>query len=60
MRSDIVPGTTFPDDELPDHTGVPRKLSELSTPGLREAWDTDDLSRFHGWDRRSGERATAP
>ena len=29
MRSDIVPGTVFPDYELPDHTGTPRKLSEL-------------------------------
>jgi peroxiredoxin len=29
MRSDIVPGATFPDYELPDHTKVPRKLSEL-------------------------------
>ena len=29
MRSDIVPGGTFPDYELPDHTDTPRKLSEL-------------------------------
>jgi hypothetical protein len=29
MRSDIVPGGTFPDYELPDHTGSLRKLSEL-------------------------------
>src|SRR5256885_9367913 len=29
MRSDIVPGRAFPDYELPDHTGTPRKLSEL-------------------------------
>ena len=29
MRSDIVPGGTFPDYELPDHTDVPRRLSEL-------------------------------
>ncbi len=26
---------------------------DLSTPGLREAWDTGDYSKFHGWDRRS-------
>jgi peroxiredoxin len=26
---------------------------DLSTPGLREAWDAGDYSRFHGWDRRS-------
>jgi peroxiredoxin len=29
MRSDIVPGATFPDYELPDHTGRHRKLSEV-------------------------------
>ena len=29
MRSDIVPGGTFPDYELPDHTDTPRRLSEL-------------------------------
>ena len=29
MRSDIKPGATFPDYELPDHENVPRKLSEL-------------------------------
>jgi peroxiredoxin len=26
---------------------------DLSTPGLREAWDAGDYSKFHGWDRRS-------
>jgi peroxiredoxin len=29
MRNDLVPGTVFPDYQLPDHTGTPRKLSEL-------------------------------
>ena len=29
MRSDITPGATFPDYELPDHTRTPRRLSEL-------------------------------
>ena len=29
MRSDIAPGGTFPDYELPDHESVPRKLSEI-------------------------------
>ncbi len=29
MRADIVPGGTFPDYELPDSTGTPRKLSDL-------------------------------
>jgi peroxiredoxin len=29
MRSDMVPGNTFPDYQLPDQTGTLRKLSEL-------------------------------
>jgi peroxiredoxin len=29
MRSDISPGGTFPDYELPDHESVPRRLIEL-------------------------------
>jgi peroxiredoxin len=29
VRSDIKPGGTFPDYELPDHTDTPRKLSEI-------------------------------
>jgi hypothetical protein len=29
VRSDIVPGGTFPDYALPDHTGTVRTLSEL-------------------------------
>ena len=29
MRADIVPGNTFPDYQLPDHTRTLRKLSEL-------------------------------
>ncbi len=27
---------------------------DLSSPGLREAWDAGDYSHFHGWDRRLG------
>lgn len=30
MRADIEVGATFPDYELPDHTGTTRKLSELA------------------------------
>jgi peroxiredoxin len=26
---------------------------DLSAPGLREAWDADDHSSFHGWDRKA-------
>src|SRR3982751_4803644 len=29
MRPDMIPGVTFPDYELSDHTGKHRKLSEL-------------------------------
>lgn len=29
MRTDIAPGASFPDYELPDHRGMRRKLSEL-------------------------------
>src|SRR3954463_3985956 len=29
MRSDIAPGATFPDYELPDHESVPRQLSDI-------------------------------
>ncbi len=31
MRSDIVPGSSFPDYVLPDHTRVPRRLSDLQS-----------------------------
>jgi hypothetical protein len=26
---------------------------DLSTPGLREAWDAGDYSKFHGWNKRA-------
>jgi peroxiredoxin len=29
MRSDVNPGNTFPDYELPDHESIPRRLSDL-------------------------------
>ena len=31
MRHDIVPGAVFPDYELPDHTGVMQRLSDLQS-----------------------------
>jgi peroxiredoxin len=36
MRRDLRAGERFPDFELPDHTGVPRRLSQLlrSFPGM--------------------------
>jgi hypothetical protein len=33
---------------------------DLSKPGLREAWNAGDLSRFHGWNKRSREGAAMP
>src|SRR5262250_1243277 len=32
---------------------------DLSAPGLREAWDAGDYSKFHGWDRRPPESRAA-
>ena len=29
---------------------------DLSKPGLREAWNAGDLSRFHGWDKRGAAK----
>ena len=29
MRADIKAGNSFPDYQLPDHTGRPRRLSEI-------------------------------
>ena len=34
MRPNIIPGATFPNYELPDHTGTLRKLSELQGENL--------------------------
>jgi peroxiredoxin len=30
---------------------------DLSTPGLRESWDSGDHSSFHGWNKRGSETA---
>jgi peroxiredoxin len=32
---------------------------DLAASGLREAWEADDLSSFHGWSKWSPERAKA-
>ena len=32
---------------------------DLSTPGLREAWEAGDFSPFHGWNKRSGQKPAA-
>ena len=39
--------------DLREATAEIRPDWDLSTPGLREAWDAGDYSKFHGWDRRS-------
>jgi hypothetical protein len=27
---------------------------DLTAPGLREAWNAGDVSRFHGWNKQTG------
>src|SRR3954463_15405717 len=46
--------------DLRDVTREVRRDWDLSTPGLREAWDANDLSPFHGWNRRGAAGSTAP
>jgi len=31
---------------------------DLAIPGLRQKWDSGDLSPFHGWNKRSGQKPT--
>jgi peroxiredoxin len=40
-------------DDLRAVTSEVRPDWDLSTPGLREAWNADDWSHFHGWNKRS-------
>jgi peroxiredoxin len=45
------------DDLYLDLRAVTREIRpdwDLSAPGLREAWDAGDHSRFHGWDKDAG------
>jgi peroxiredoxin len=32
---------------------------DLAKPGLRDAWDAEDYSLFHGWDKRTPEEIAA-
>ena len=32
---------------------------DLAAPGLRDAWDAGDWSRFHGWNRRAAAGTSA-
>jgi peroxiredoxin len=36
-----------------------RPDGDLSTPGLREAWNAGDRSKFHGWNKRPSDKAGA-
>jgi peroxiredoxin len=47
---DIQEYTDPENDPMIPHTIVLRHW-DLSAPGLREAWDADELSAFHGYDR---------
>jgi peroxiredoxin len=54
MRADIGPGVTFPDFELPDHTGRLRRLSEIQGDDpmvivlAREAYSAKDQVQREG------------
>jgi peroxiredoxin len=54
MRADITVGSAFPDYELPDHTGTPRRLSELQGEDpmiivlAREAYSAKDQRQQQG------------
>jgi len=54
MRADVKPGSTFPDYQLLDHTGTPRRLSEIqgSDPMIialaREAYSAKDQRQHEG------------
>jgi peroxiredoxin len=46
-----------------DLRGVTREIRpdwDLSAPGLREAWNAGDFSRFHGWDKQSRKQPKPP
>jgi peroxiredoxin len=45
--------------DLREVTRETRPDWDLATPGLREAWEADDLSSFHGWSKWSPGRANA-
>jgi hypothetical protein len=56
MRADMVPGATFPDYELPDHTSTPRKLGELQGEDPRSTPSSSVLKRPTGHLRRLKSR----
>src|SRR5690242_13066197 len=54
MRADVKPGSTFPDYQLLDHTGTPRRLSEIQGGDpliivlAREAYSAKDQRQHEG------------
>jgi len=62
MRHDIVPGASFPDYELTDHTATRRKLSELqgTDPMIvvlsRGGFGPKDRRQAEGLTRYEGDR----
>lgn len=53
MRPDIARGRVFPDYELPDNTGTPRRLCELQGEDLLILTLARGHYR-HGWNKTSG------
>jgi hypothetical protein len=45
--------------DLREATRETRPDRDLSTPGLLEAWEAADFSKFHGWDRRAAEASAS-
>jgi hypothetical protein len=39
--------------DLRTATNRTRRDWDLSTPGLRDAWNAGDLSQFHGWNKHA-------
>lgn len=46
--------------DLRDATRESRPDWDLSTPGLREAWEANDRSHFHGWDKQADGAEAIP
>jgi peroxiredoxin len=56
-------GRPSTDDLWRDLRSVTREIRpdwDLSTPGLRQAWDAGEWSLFHGWDQRARDGGPLP
>ena len=51
MSHDLVPGAVFPDYQLPDHTGTPRRLSELQGENFLSSLRKFCAPKMSGLDR---------